>query len=465
MDTQPKSLQVVSFASQGTQDTFCSALVELGHEIHYELTEAWLSGGNTEIPIPTIVLLAEETHQQKKILFKLKEPRSRTFLGVFHCCINSWGHEILYYFDDFLLWPCHKIELALRLNRICTGESISHPTIDNVREEFAPLNLIGNSPVFLKLLHQAKKAARYDIPVLIEGETGTGKELIARAIHYLGTRRDYPFIPINCGAIPDNLLENELFGHEKGAYTDAKHSQPGAVAMAQGGTLFLDEVDALSPKAQIALLRFLQDLEYKPLGGSRYKKGDIRIIAATNASLVKLTEEDRFRQDLLFRLNLLVLFMPPLRERKEDISLLADHFLNYFAKVYKNSSKTIHANVINWMERYNWPGNVRELENFIHRQFLLSDGPVIYEDMSEKFQQDRRKNKLDRRKQGDFINVPFNDAKNKTISAFEKKYLIWLMHETKGNVTQAARLAGKERRALGKLLKKYGLSGSSQKFS
>jgi transcriptional regulator with GAF, ATPase, and Fis domain len=187
-------------------------------------------------------------------------------------------------------------------------------------------NLIGLSPAFRDMVGLVQRIAQTDAPVLIEGETGTGKEVAARAIHYSGSRRDRPFVPVNCGAIPENLIENELFGHVRGAYTDAREPQPGLIALANGGTLFLDEVETLCPKGQVALLRFLQDLNYRPLGSRREESADVRVIAATNIDLSELVHAKQFRMDLYYRLQILFLRMPPLRERTGDAALLAEHF-------------------------------------------------------------------------------------------------------------------------------------------
>lgn len=326
-------------------------------------------------------------------------------------------------------------------------------------EDGGLLNMVGNSAAFRKALARIKRISHYDVQIMIEGETGTGKEMAARAIHYLSARRDFPFIPVNCGAIPDNLVENELFGHAKGAFTDAREAQPGLVKQADGGTLFLDEVDTLSPKSQVSLLRFLQDRQYRPLGGAHLLSADVRIIAATNTDLAKLTEEGRFRSDLLFRLNIMTVSMPPLRDRQQDIVLLADYFIRQLSVRYGQSGKSLHPDTLAWLKCYQWPGNIRELENFLHREYLLTDGDVIRID-SQSLSGDsdeRRRRMPDRRSKSQITSLGFSTAKTRVIEEFEKTYLEHLMSESQGNVTAAAKLAGKERRAFGKLLKKYGL--------
>lgn len=317
------------------------------------------------------------------------------------------------------------------------------------------MTMIGQSAVFLEMLRYIEKMTRCDVPVLIEGETGTGKELVARAIHYGSPRCKNPFIPVNCGAIPDALVENELFGHKRGAYTDARSDDPGLVTHAQHGTLFLDEVDALSPKAQVVLLRFLQDQLYRPLGGAHTFSADVRVIVATNANLDKLAEQGSFRLDLLFRLKIMYLKLPPLRERQDDATLLANHFLQACAQRFGNGDKKLHLATHAWFDQYHWPGNIRELENLICREYLLEDGAIIRIRAPQlgAVEQPGRTNQ----QQSILISKIFNEAKSHAIAEFEQCYLSEVLTKAQGNVTKAAKLAGKERRAFGKLLKKYGM--------
>lgn len=346
----------------------------------------------------------------------------------------------------------------------CVAETINP---HSVAEEFAEQNLIGNSSAFQNTLKSIKKVARCDAPVLLRGETGTGKEMAARAVHYFSSRCGQPFIAVNCGAFPDDLIENELFGHQKGAFTDAKNTHLGLVAQAQGGTLFLDEVDSLSAKAQVVLLRFLQDRNYRALGSQDQKMADVRIIAASNADLQKQVDAGLFRQDLLFRLDILSVNLPPLRQRDGDIALLAEHFLQRYCAQYQQPRHTLDDEMLEWMERYSWPGNVRQLENFVQRALLMSDTrsinaapPADYDVTDKQTSTSMTPDSGDREPLFDESNpldMEFNEAKSKVIAHFEKRYLSQLMASTRGNVTIAARRAGKERRALGKLLKKYGI--------
>ena len=315
--------------------------------------------------------------------------------------------------------------------------------------------MVGKSAAFLKMTALVAKIAECDAPVLLEGETGTGKELVARAIHYQGNRRDHPFVPVNCGAIPDLLIENELFGHRRGAFTDARSDQPGLIARAHSGTLFLDEVDALSPRGQVTLLRFLQDQHYRPLGDPRERAIDVRIVAASNANLTQRAEAGRFRMDLLYRLKILFLELPPLRERPGDAVLLAEHFVRACSERYDQPMKTFHPDTLEWIASYPWPGNIRELENWVYREFLLADGPAIQVNPVDRPPTDRRQ-RVDRRRL-ELDELDYAAAKAKVLEGFEKKFLASVLARAQGNVTAAAHLAGTERRYLGKLIKKRGL--------
>lgn len=332
--------------------------------------------------------------------------------------------------------------------------------------------MIGASPAFLAILQLIDKLAACDATLLIEGETGTGKELAARAVHAKGARRDQPFVSVNCGALPDLLIENELFGHERGAYTDARADAPGLLSIANGGTLFLDEIDALTPKAQVILLRVLQEQCYRPLGARHEKTVDVRIIAASNRSLQSLARSGAFRDDLLFRINLLYLELPPLRARPGDAALLAMDFIRRFSERYQRPIKCVSRDTLQWFGRYAWPGNVRELENLLHREFLLADTELLAipcpstETETEievgALAIDQLTSSATQYSNNEIIVSAacsqYAHAKENALKAFSERYLDQLMQQTRGNVSEAARHAGKERRALGRLLKKYGVA-------
>jgi DNA-binding NtrC family response regulator len=314
--------------------------------------------------------------------------------------------------------------------------------------------VICQSPAFRSVRALLLRYARSDAQVLIEGETGTGKELAAREIHYSSPRRDQPFVPVNCGAMQDGLIENELFGHSRGAFTDAREAQVGLVEHARGGTLFLDEIDSLSHKAQVTLLRFLQDNEYRPIGGTVRTSG-ARIIAATNCHLGQLVLDGGFRSDLLYRLNVLYVHLPPLRERDGDVGLLAEHFLAATTQRMQGPRRRWSSDALRVLSVYAWPGNVRELENVVLRVYTLADSEMIgVEELlaAEPAIGESRRQSHDGQSHA---RASFRYAKARAIEAFEHDYLTGVLQQAGGNVTDAARLAGKERRALGKLLKKH----------
>src|SRR5262249_27201206 len=307
--------------------------------------------------------------------------------------------------------------------------------------------LIGKSSVFRKEIEKIPRLARCDASVLIAGETGTGKELCASAIHYLSARAGHPFVPVNCGAIPVELMENELFGHYRGAYTGADTSRAGMISEANGGTLFLDEIDCLPATAQVKLLRFLQKKEYRALGSSKTNQADVRVIAASNTDLREAIKSGRMRQDLYYRLNVLSLRLPPLRERREDIPLLSRHFLTKYAHEFDKPAKDISPGALRKLTQHDWPGNVRELENLIERAVALSESRII------------RGNDLDLPQENPPVEIEsrisFQDAKAKYVAQFERDYLQELLRLHRGNITEAARSAMKDRRAFWELIRKH----------
>lgn len=316
------------------------------------------------------------------------------------------------------------------------------------------ITLVGESQSFLRLLQVVDRVARHgNGTVLIRGETGTGKELLARATHYLGPRCDFPFVPVNCGALPETLAENELFGHRSGAFTSARDDSVGLVRLAHRGTLFLDEVDCLAPKAQVGLLRFLQDGHFRPLGASREERADVRVIAACNGNLEDGVAAGRFRQDLYYRLNLLTLDVPPLRSRSGDPSVLARYFLCESVQRYGLSPRSLSASTALWFDQYGWPGNVRELENLLYRECLLSDD----EELRIAAPRDSQPSPAAHAPlcADDADPIQYKVAKSRALEEFDRAYLVRLLEHAQGNVTRAAEIAGKERRALGKLLKRY----------
>jgi two-component system response regulator GlrR len=307
-----------------------------------------------------------------------------------------------------------------------------------------PAWVVAVSPAFRAVLAQVARLAPYDVPVLIEGETGVGKEVVVRLLHYLSERRGRPFIPVNAGAIVDTLFESELFGHAAGAFTDARARSKGLVGLAEGGTLFLDEIDSLSPHGQVALLRFLQDRTYRPVGSDSDCKADVRMVAATNADLGGLMQAGRIRKDLYYRLSSVILRVPPLRERQADIVPLATHVLaDLNARL--GHERVIGPALAAWLQVQPWPGNVRELRSIIEHSFIMSDGDIL--EPPGMAPEDRGAEEA----------ACFRDAKAKAISLFERDYCARLMQQCDGNVSQAARVAGKERKSFDRLLRKHGV--------
>lgn len=349
--------------------------------------------------------------------------------------------------DDFVIWPAQVEELQYRVARILDSRDHSTASLnEQLRIELGMAQLVGNDPTFVQSLKGIPAMARTDAPVLITGETGTGKEMCAQAIHCVSRRRDFPLIPVDCAGVPQELFENELFGHARGAFTDARQVQKGLAAMACGGTLFLDEIDALSIGAQAKLLRFLQDRMYRPLGADHFKHSDVRVIAATNQDIEALVRKGRFRSDLYYRLNVLRIELPPLRKRPDDIPLLAHHFLSELCAGGEGTPKSFSRAALQRLACYDWPGNVRELYNVVQRAMVQAPGVEIKPAHISVGVEDPTA--FSRR---------FREARTQAIEAFEKRYVKELLLKNNGNVTQAAREAGKERRSFGRMVKKYGI--------
>ncbi len=284
---------------------------------------------------------------------------------------------------DYISKPFKTDEVYLALKKAEERESLKRENfwlkeqIRSIQESYTFANMVGKSKPMQAVFKMSAKAAQYDTTVLILGESGTGKELIAKGIHYEGSRAQKPFIPINCGGIPESLLESEFFGHKKGSFTGADRNKKGLFEEADGGTIFLDEIGELPLNLQVKFLRVLQESEIRPIGDSSTKTVDVRMIAATAKNLEEEAKEGAFRQDLFYRLNVFPITLPPLRERTEDIPLLSRHFLNRYNKTLGKEIEGISSEAMSIMLRHPWPGNVRELENVIERAVILSDEKII----------------------------------------------------------------------------------------
>ena len=344
--------------------------------------------------------------------------------------------------DDYVTLPLERGNVLPRAWKL-VRHSDTPKVVRKLNAKLGLRRLIGESSAFVNQIEQIPRIAGCDANVLINGETGTGKELYARAVHYSGSRAGRPFMPVNCGAIPGDLVENELFGHERGAFTSAVTLQTGLVEEANGGTLFLDEVDCLPTFAQVKLLRFLQEKEYRPLGSARMRQADVRVIAASNINLEEAVGNGKVRQDLFYRLNIISLTLPPLRERLEDIPLLARYFLEKYSKEMNKETPDLDSDALQIMMAHGWPGNIRELEHAIERATVLCNGSSI--------------------RGSDLILVlpsvtpgqSLQQAKATQIARFEKSYVQGLLRACRGNISKAARLAQKNRRAFWQLIQKY----------
>ncbi len=356
---------------------------------------------------------------------------------------------------DYLAKPFKKEDIKLVVQR-----SLEHCRLlrenTKFREELKGKDnwspLVGSSPAMLEVYKLVARVSEGKSTVLLQGESGTGKELIARAIHANSPRRDKPFVPVNCGALPDTLLESEMFGYEKGAFTGAVGTKTGLFESADGGTLFLDEVGELGQVLQVKLLRVMQDQEVRRVGGTNSIKVDVRIIAATNRDLEQLVKEGKFRDDLYYRLNVVRITLPSLIERQEDIPMLAYHFLQKCGASATRAVRGFHPDTMSLLKRYRWPGNVRELENAIERAVSLSHGPLLTpEDLPEAITQAAQSSeqKLETAEEGDEVCLSLEEV--------EKRHLVRVLKETKNNKVKAAKILGIDRRTLYRMAERFGL--------
>jgi two-component system response regulator GlrR len=338
------------------------------------------------------------------------------------------GHELLLQIDNCL----EKRKLSTEVKRLR----------QLVKRKYGFDNIIGKSEKMKKVFEQVTLAAATDSNVYIEGKSGTGKELIAKTLHVASNRKDGPFIALNCAAIPETLMESELFGYEKGAFTGANKDKKGLFAEASGGTFFLDEISEMSLSMQAKMLRALEEKEFFPVGSRQTVKVDARIIAASNKNLEQEAEKGRFREDLFYRIHVIPIKLPSLQERKEDIPILSRHFLQKFSKEMGKDIKGFSINAMQKLIAYPWPGNIRELENTIECAVAMTKKNIISQEVI-----------LQSQETGPEGLTSFKDAKEN----FEKNYLIQLFELTRGNVSEAAKLAGKYRADVYELVKKYNL--------
>jgi len=332
----------------------------------------------------------------------------------------------------------HLVQRALEQRRLREENAQLRGTIDEMIGE--PETMIGESAAMQQVMALVADVARTEATVLIRGESGTGKELVARAIHARSARRYFPIIPVNCGSLPEELLESELFGHEKGAFTGARQRRKGRIEMADGGTLFLDEIGAIPLRMQIDLLRVLETHEYTRVGGSRPAKSDFRVVCATNEDLEQAVAEGRFREDFYYRINVFPIDLPPLRQRRGDITLLARHFVARFARQMDKRIVEIEPAALEQLERWDWPGNVRELSNAIERAMVVGIPPRI------------RLQDLPLRR-----SLAPPPPRDESLAEVEKRHVAGVLERTGWNITRAAEILGVDRVTVYNKIKKYGL--------
>jgi DNA-binding NtrC family response regulator len=366
---------------------------------------------------------------------------------------------------DYLSKPFSDDELILAVKKAIHNKRLTEENLALRKQLFAKFdfsNIVGENPALTDIFHKILKAAPTDSTILLEGESGTGKELFANAIHAHSNRATRQFVVVDCSTFSSSLLESELFGHVKGAFTDAHKDKPGVFEIANGGTLFLDEIANLNLEIQGKLLRIMETREYKPVGGSHIKKSDMRIIAATNQSLKTMIENGRFREDLFYRLYVLPIYIPPLRERKDDIPKLAYHFLRLFGKEMGRRVQGFSDDALEVMIHYDWPGNVRQLKNVVERLVIMCDDDILsYRHLASNLQ-------MGSPARHDALPETLSELKtakqiilDETYGPIEKAFLLKALKNAEWNITQAAKQVGMQRSNFSSLMRKHHVSTSS----
>jgi len=352
---------------------------------------------------------------------------------------------------DYISKPVNLKELLIKIEKAIEMKLVVEENItlrSEIVESHLSETIITKSKKMMEILSLAGRAARTDVPVLILGESGTGKELLAQTIHSSSPRKEKPFVPVNCASLNPGLLESELFGHEKGAFTGAATARKGRFEMAEKGTLFLDEVGDVPMETQVKLLRVLQEREIERVGGSERKKVDFRLVCATNKDLTKLIEEEKFREDLLYRLNVLTLTLPALRERKEDLPMLIEHFLKVFSKQYGIVVTGFSSDAMSKLLSYDYPGNIRELKNIIQRAVVLARGEVITELMFDGKEPEKNQATGE---------ISLDKSLTETVETIEKTMILKALEESNFVQVKAAEKLGLTERNLRYKIEKYGL--------
>jgi DNA-binding NtrC family response regulator len=363
---------------------------------------------------------------------------------------------------DYILKPVKMEEMELLIEKTLSVRRLQDEN-RSLRQElqsvYGPTSIVGNHPAIQKIIQLISQVAGTKATVLIQGESGTGKEIVARAIHYQSDRASKPFVVINCAAIPSNLLESELFGHEKGAFTGAIKTKKGRLELADQGTLFLDEIGEMPKELQVKILRVLEEQKFQRVGGTQDVEVDNRVIAATNKDLKQAVEAGAFRDDLFYRLNVITISIPPLRERKEDIPLLVDYFLEKHRKMFKSRAVGVNDEALKLLAEYPWPGNVRELENTLVRAMILCGADLIQPgDLPEGMGREEIKEELKPPVDREELKQMKKIAQQKAKEEIEKRFIIEALKQGGGNVMRSAEMVGMDRRQFQNLLRKYGIS-------
>lgn len=406
----------------------------------------------TELRLPRIDGLAF----LKKL--KAEHPELPVLVVTGHATVGTAVKAMKAGAEDFLTKPVNTEEMKHLLQAILVKHSRQRPVRHTENPAEFHSGIIGTSPAMRKVYKLIDKLAAVDSTVIIYGESGTGKELVARAIHAKSRRADHPLVPVNCGAIPEELLESELFGHEKGSFTSAYRTRIGRFELAKGGTIFLDEIGDMSPTLQVKILRVLQEHEFERVGGIKPIKADIRVIAATHRDLEKAVAEGKFREDLYYRLNVVPIYLPPLRERTSDIPLLVEHFVRLFSRAKGKPIEKVTGRAMECFMNYHWPGNVRELQNIIERLVILNEtGTIDADDLPEKMVQ--RQDTSERN-----VSIPTVLPSDQhcsfatMVTNFERQLILQALEQSAGVKNKAAKLLNMNRTTLVEKMKKLKIS-------
>lgn len=444
-------------------ETVARILTHLGHE-SVTATEGGAALELLERERPDLVLtdLRMPGMDGLALLKEVKriDPEAPVVLFTAHATIQTAVEAIKAGAFDYIAKPFTADQLQVVIERALTQRRLQEENRrlkEQLQESYRFENIIGRSLPMLQVFEVVRKVARSEANILIVGESGTGKELVARSIHVNSARAAKPFIPVDCASLPENLLESELFGHEKGAFTGAHMTRPGLFEYGNGGTVFLDEVGDLGGNLQAKLLRVLQERQIRRVGSNKFISVDVRVISATNRDLAEAVKRAEFREDLFYRLNVISIPLPPLRERKGDIPLIAHHYLRKYVASSGKRITGISPEVLALLEAHSWPGNVRELQNVIERAVVLAEKQILLpEDLPEHIRT-RDAGALTPESRAD---LPMKRAKDEWNRSFEKEYLVSLLKRHQGNISQAARAAGVDRKTIHRLLKKHDLDAS-----